>query len=194
MKKVLCGIIAAVLIAGNGGISLAEAKKAVLVIAAKDFQDDEFAKPREALQAAGISVTVASTTLNEVTGMNGAKVKPDMLLNNVKAENFDAVVFIGGSGAVQYLDDPVAHALAKNAVARQKIVGAICLAPVILANAGLLTGKRATCFPTQGSNLKMAKVVYTGKPVEKDGRIITADGPASAQAFGKELVKALGGK
>lgn len=181
---------------GAASLSYAQAgKKAVFVIAEKNFQDDEFSKPRGILTAAGISVTVASTTLKEAKGTNGARVKPDVLLKDVKAAEYDAVVFIGGPGAQQYLDDHVAHALAGDAVAQKKIVGAICLAPVILANAGLLTGKKATCFPTLSEEMRQSFVAYTGKPVEKEGSIITADGPQSAAEFGKELVTALqGGK
>lgn len=168
-------------------------KNAVFIIAQENFQDDEFAKPLEALKARGISVTVASTTLGEVTGMNGAKAKPDMLLKDIKAEDFDAIVFIGGSGAVQYLDDPVAHKLAQDAVAKNKLVGGICLAPVILTNAGILKGKKATVYPTEGDKLKSSGVDYTANPVEKDGKLITADGPGSAEEFAKALLVALEG-
>jgi protease I len=168
-------------------------KKAVLIIAQENFQDDEFAKPRETLKARGISVTVASTKLEEATGTNGMQVKPDMLLKDVSAEDFDAIVFIGGPGAAQYLDDPVAHKLAQDAVVKNRIVGGICLAPVILTNAGILKGKKATVYPSEADKLKSAGVDYTAKPVEKDGKIITADGPGSAGEFGEALANALEG-
>ncbi len=167
------------------------AKKAVFIISQDNFQDDEFAMPLEVFKSNSISVTVASTTLGEATGMNGAKVKPDVLLKDVKADDFDAIVFIGGSGAAQYLDDPIAHKLAQDAVLKNKILGGICLAPVILANAGVLKGKSATVYSTEGDKLKTCGVTYTGKPVEKDGNIITADGPHSAKEFGEALVKSL---
>lgn len=170
----------------------APAKKAVFIIAQDKFQDDEFMKPKEVLEKSGTKVTVASTVLTEVTGMNGGKVKPDVLLGDIKVGEYDAVVFIGGSGAVQYLDDPIAHKIAQDAVAQGKIVGAICIAPRILANAGVLKGKAATCYPTEGEKLSAGGVNYTSKPVEKDGKIITADGPKSALEFGEELSKALG--
>lgn len=167
------------------------AKKAVFIIAADKFQDDEFAQPKVVLENNGIKVTVASTTLSEITGMNGAKAKADILLDSVKVSDYDAVVFIGGSGAVQYLDDPLAHSIAQEAIAQDKILGAICIAPQILANAGVLAGKNATVYPTEGEKIKSCGVNYTANPVEVDGKIITADGPKSAQAFGEELVRAL---
>ncbi|MFA5362638.1 MAG: DJ-1/PfpI family protein [Candidatus Omnitrophota bacterium] len=166
-------------------------KKAVMLIAQDGFQDDEFFRPKEVLEKNGIAVTVASSSLAEAKGMNGGKFTPQVLLSGVKAGDFDAVIFIGGSGAAQYLDDPQAHNLAQDAAVQGKIVGAICIASRILVNAGVLKGKRATVYPTEGDKLKAAGVIYTAMPVEIDGKIITADGPDSAVRFGEEIVKAL---
>ena len=165
-----------------------EGKKAVFIIASENFQDDEFAQPLAVFKENGILVTVASTTTDEVTGMDGAKTTPDVLLETVNVDDFDVVVFIGGSGAAQYIDDPLAHKIAQETVSKNKVLGAICLAPRILTNAGLLTGKNATVYPTEGDKLKEAGVNYTAKPVEQDGNIITADGPGSAKEFGETLV------
>lgn len=166
-------------------------KKAVMLIAQDGFQDDELFRPKEVLEKNGIAVTVASSSLTEAKGMNGGKFMPQVLLGDVQTGDFDAVVFIGGSGAAQYLDNPQAHKLARDAAAQGKIVGAICIAPRILANAGVLKGRRATVYPTEGGKLKDAGVNYTAMPVEIDGEIITADGPDSAVRFGEEIVKAL---
>jgi protease I len=193
MRKIFFVAVAALLFLSAAAGFVYAAQKAVFIIAAKNFQDDEFAEPRQILKNNGIPVTVASTTLEEVIGMNGSKVKPDMLLKDVKAVNYDAVVFIGGSGAAQYIDDPVAHKLAKDAVARGKIVGAICLAPMILAKAGVLKDKKATVYPSEGDKLKACSVDYTAKPVQIDGNIVTADGPKSAASFGRALVMLLKG-
>ncbi|HOW35075.1 MAG TPA: DJ-1/PfpI family protein [Candidatus Omnitrophota bacterium] len=166
-------------------------KKAVFIIPQENFQDDEFAQPLAILENNEVLVTVASTTLNEATGMNGAKTTPDILVQDVNVDDFDAVVFIGGSGAAQYIDDPLAHKIAQEAIAKNKILGGICLAPRILANAGVLKDKNATVYPSEGDKLKTCGVNYTAKPVEKDGNIITADGPGSAKEFGETLLKAL---
>jgi protease I len=171
----------------------APVKRAVVIIAQDGFQDDEFLRPVEALEGDDIEVVVASTVLSEAKGVNGTKVKPDMLVKDIKVDEFDAIVFIGGQGAVQYLADPIAHALAQDALAKNKIVGAICIAPVILTNAGILKGKNATVHPSQADKLKNSGVNYTAKPVEQDGNLITADGPDSAKEFGETLSKALQG-
>jgi len=169
------------------------AKKAVMIIANQNFQDDEFAQPKAVLEEIGIQVTVASTSLDEAVGMNGLKAKPDILMQDVNVADYDAVIFIGGSGATVYLDDPVAHKIAQDAVKANKIVGAICIAPVCLAKAGLLQGKRVTTYPAQENQkvLLECKATYTAAPVEIDANIITADGPQSAKAFGEEIKKAL---
>ena len=194
MKKIVYFCLAVSILAVGFTCACAQvkaAKKAVFIIASANFQDDELAQPLGVLKGKGIAVTIASTTLEEITGMNGGKAKADILLNNVVVDDYDAVVFIGGSGAAQYLDDPVAHTLARETLAKNKILGAICIAPQILANAGVLKGKKATVYPTEGDKLKACDVNYTAQAVERDGFIITADGPKSAVAFGEALSKAL---
>ena len=166
-------------------------KKAVMVIAHQTFRDEELFVPREILAKNGVSVTVASTDLSYATGKLGGRAKPDILLGDAAAKDFDAVIFIGGAGAACYFDDPAAHQLAREALALGKTVAAICCAPVILARAGILKGKKATCFPSDSQDLVSLGVTFTGKPVEKDGRIITANGPDAAKAFGEALVLAL---
>ena len=126
--------------------------------------------------------------------MLGARVKPQVLLSDVSAEDFDAVVFVGGSGASVYFDDPTAHALARAAADGRKVLAAICIAPSTLANAGLLAGKRATCWSSEAANLKAKGAHYTGSPVERDGLIITGQGPQAARQFASALVDALAGR
>ena len=166
-------------------------KKVVMIIAENGFRDEELLEPKEILEGSGIEVKVASTTLNYAKGMLGASVKPDILVKDINANDFAAVVFVGGSGATQYWDDPIALKLAEQAASAQKIVAAICIAPVTLARAGILKGKRSTVFSSEAQELKAAGADYTGKAVERDGNIITADGPFSAKQFGEELLKAL---
>jgi protease I len=166
-------------------------KKVVMVIASKDFRDEELFQPREILGKNGIEVKVASTTLEEVKGVLDGKVKPDLLMKDIRLEDFDALVFIGGAGATQYWNDPAAHALAQEAVASNKILAAICIAPVILGKAGVLKGKRATVWSTDAGQIKVSGAEYTGKNVERDGNIITAAGPFAAKQFAETLIQAL---
>ena len=171
---------------GVGGM-----KKAVMIIAQDGFRDEEFFQPKEILEKQGIEVKVASTALTQAKGMLGAEVKPDILVSDIDVTDFDAIIFVGGIGASQYWDDPIAHKLAQEAYNRNKIVAAICIAPVTLARAGILKGKRATVWSSEAGNLRSAEANYTAKPLEKDGNIITASGPIAAREFGEAIVKAL---
>ncbi|MDO8446384.1 MAG: DJ-1/PfpI family protein [Deltaproteobacteria bacterium] len=166
-------------------------KIVVFIIAEKVFRDEEYLVPKEVLAKAGIKVITASTTTGEAIGKLGLKVKPDTLVSQIDVDKLDALIFIGGGGAEQYFNDPIAHRLAKEAVEKEKILGAICIAPVILANAGLLKGKRATVFPSGADSLKKGGATYTGGDVEIDGKLITGCGPEAAEKFGTELVKML---
>ena len=172
-----------------GGVVM---KKAVFVIAEKIFRDEEYQEPKDILTQAGIKVVTASTTTGEATGKLGMKVKPDILLKDVQLDEADALVFIGGGGAEQYFHDPLAHRLAQEAVKKGKVLGAICIAPVILANAGVLAGKKATVYIDGAGSLKEGKADYTGRDVEVDGNIVTANGPGAAHAFGRMLAGMLG--
>lgn len=166
-------------------------KKVVMIIAFRDFRDEEFSQPAAALSRAGATITVASSHKGTAEGMLGRKVPVNVLISDVVVSNFDAVIFVGGGGAQEYFKDSTAHRIARDAVAQGKLLGAICIAPVTLAEAGVLTGKRATAFPSTQSVLKKAGALVEPHGVVRDGKLITADGPASADAFAEKIMEAL---
>ena len=171
-----------------------EGKRVVMVIAHRDFRDEELLKPKALLEKAGARVTVASSSLEPATGALGAKVTPDVLLEDVDASEYEAVVFIGGPGAKEYWDDRTAHRLARQAAERGRVVAAICIAPVTLANAGLLDGRKATVWKSESGRLRAQGADYTGAEVEVQGRLITSNGPEAAEEFGKAIAEALAGE
>jgi protease I len=164
----------------------------LLVVPPQLFQDEEFLVTRRALEQGGAQVMVASTRLGLLLGMNGGTIRADLLLNQVNLENFNAVVFIGGAGVIDYLNNPVVLNLVRQAAARHKILAAIGTAPSILANAGVLKGARATAFLSEQARLIQDGAIYTGNPVEVDGTTITATGALAAAAFAKNILDALG--
>jgi len=166
-------------------------QRVLLIVPNKDYQEKELSATREQLEKAGYKITIASSALTPCRGMAGGETKPDILLKNAKAIDYDAVVFIGGNGALQSANDPQALALAIEAQKNNKVIGAICIAPVILAKAGILENKIATVSPSGRDELIKNGAACTGKAVAVDGKIITANGPAAAEEFGKTLVKAL---
>jgi protease I len=167
-------------------------KNAVMIIAQENFRDEELFRPKDVLEENGIEVKVASTSLRKASGMLGGAFKPDMLVNEINPGDFAAIIFVGGSGASQYWNDPLAHKLAQEASSQGKIVAAICIAPVTLANAGILKGRRATVWPSEGKALEQKGAQYSGKPVEVDGNIITASGPEAAVSFAHEIARQIG--
>lgn len=163
----------------------------LMVIAPEMFRDEEYEHPREVLERRGATVTVASREAGPCKGRFGLTAFADILLADANAEEYDAVIFVGGGGASIFFDDPIAHALARSMYESGKLVTAICIAPSTLAHAGLLQGKRVTSFPSQEDDLRAHGALWTGNPVQRDGRIITANGPEAAYSFGEAVADAL---
>ena len=168
-------------------------KKILMVVAPEKFRDEEFFDTKKVIESFKGDVEVASLTLYPAKGMKGGTVTPDLKLQDAHVDDYDAVVFIGGTGAQVYFDNPYALKLAKAAYEKGKVLGAICIAPCILANAGILEGKDATVWFGSDfvSILKSKGAHYTGEEVEVDGKIVTANGPMSAKSFGKVIVALL---
>ncbi len=166
-----------------------EMKRVVMIVASKNFRDEEFLEPKEVLEENGVEVVIASSSLSEARGMLGARVKPNILINDVTVEEYDAIIFVGGSGSSEYWDSPIAHRIVQEANTQGKIIGSICIAPVTLANAGILKGKRTTCWPSEAESLRAKGAIYTGKDLEVDGNIITCSGPSAAREFGEKILE-----
>lgn len=171
-------------------------KKIALIIAFKDFMDEEYLIPLQIFKDARFKMVTASTSLGTALGFYGAEAKVDTEIENLNVKEFDAVVFVGGNGTVKHLDDPDFHNVAKDAVKNGKILGAICFAPAIIAKAGVLTGKKATVWSsnTDKKTIKILKeggAEYIDTDVVIDGNIITGNGPKAAEKFAKEIVKIL---
>jgi len=165
--------------------------KVLMIIAPNNFRDEELLEPKALLEADGFRVLIASKGVSSATGMLGAKARVDLDLSSVKPSDYDAVLFVGGVGAKVYFNDPIALSIAKEAIKSCRAVGAICIAPSVLANAGLLKGKKATASISEKSNLELKGAVYTGEGVTVDGKIVTASEPSAAKDFGRAIIKLL---
>jgi protease I len=176
----------------GGEETAAGGEKVLLVIAPVDFQDVEYRGTRQMLEEGGYEVVVASRSVEPCKGMDGLEVTPDVSLQEVQVGDYAAVAFIGGGGAAVYFDDPAALEIARGAYEEGLTVGAICIAPVILARAGILEGKKATVFASEAEELEKAGAVYTGAEVETDGKVVTAAGPQACYEFGRALVLNIG--
>ncbi len=170
--------------------TLAE-KKVLLVAAPEKFRDEELAQPRQILTRAGAQVSIASLRTGSITGTGGLSVQAELTVDQITVDDYDAVVFVGGPGMIQYLDNTKLIDLAKKFHQANKLIAAICVAPVILANAGLLKGRTATVWEGKRAVLETKGADYVDEPVVVADKVITANGPVAAQEFGQAIVKAL---
>ncbi len=168
-------------------------KKILMVIAPKNFRDEELQEPKDIFIKNGFSVTVASVTSDFCTGMFGTRVKPDATVDKVNIKDYDALVVVGGAGSPMLKNYSSVIKLIQEAAEQEKLLASICLGPTVLAKAGVLKGKKATVFPSGGSEIKRSGATYIAQPLVIDGKLITADGPESATKFGEAIVKALKG-
>jgi protease I len=165
--------------------------KVVFITAPEAFRDEEYYKPKKILEEAGIEIITASVKTGKLRGKFGLKTTSTLLIQDVNPSDFDAVAYIGGSGSVVFFNNCYALKLANDFFKQQKPVVSICIASVILANAGILKGKKATVFIDGKEALLKGGAIYTGNPLEIDGNIITANGPDAAEDFGKAVLKSL---
>ncbi|HEY9718708.1 MAG TPA: DJ-1/PfpI family protein [Trichormus sp.] len=171
-----------------------EGIRVLMVIAPEEFRDEELLTPKQILADAGAKVDVASTRDAEATGMLGATVTPDLNLANAKSQDYQAAIVVGGMGSPEHLwNEPKLHAILQDLHKNGSVVAAICLSGAVLANAGVLSGKKATVYSTPESlqALSDGRAHFTDEPVVQDGKIITANGPEAAQEFGEKIVNEL---
>ena len=165
-------------------------KKALMIIAPRDFRDEEFQEPKAVLEREGVKVVVASTVAGIARGMFGMQVTPDTTVDEVNPADFDAVVVVGGSGSQTYLwNNLKVQKIVQALHQRGRLVAAICISPVVLAKAGLLKGRKATVFRTGTTinELKKGGALISDAPVVVDGKIITGRGPEAAREFGRKI-------
>ncbi|WP_445491513.1 DJ-1/PfpI family protein [Niallia sp. 03133] len=169
-------------------------KKVLLIIPPERFNEDELFQPKEALENAGVKVTIASTKKGEITGDYQGKTNVEVIFSEVTATDYDALAVIGGSGTNDHLwGNQELLSYLKQAHEQNVLVTGICAGAVTVVKTGLLTGRKATCYPVdvQKNELKAHNVEYVEQHVVSHDDIITGDGPDGAKEFGKSLVKAL---
>jgi len=213
MKKnlIFIGIIVILIVAGifiykgltkKEEISMPEnlvGKKIAMIIAFRDFRDAEYFVPKEILEKAGIEVKTASNKKGIAIGADGGDVKVDLLVSEINPAEFAAVVFIGGSGCLENLDNESSYRVAQETVSQNRVLASICISPVILAKAGVLEGKKATVWSSvmDRSPIKILQnngAIYEDKRVVVEGKIITGNGPGAAKEFGETIVEVLTSK
>ncbi len=176
------------------GQASAAGKKAALIIGSQNFRDEELFETKRVLDAALVQTVIASTKTGVIQGVLGNVAEATIPVNRLKVDDYDAIIFIGGPGAAEYVGNPTIMNMVRETVRKGKVLAAIGVAPTILANANVLAGIRATSFLSERDRLIQAGAIYTIFPVERERSIITATGPDAAVQFGRVITNALAGR
>ncbi len=164
----------------------------VLVPLADGCEEIEAVTIIDLLRRAGIEVVTAGLKPGIVTASRGVQLVPDISLDVALQDDYDMVVLPGGMpGAAHLKDDARIIDLLQKMAAADKYTAAICAAPMVLAAAGVLDGKRATSYP--GFLDALPGVTVSAGTVVQDGRVLTSRGPGTAMDFALALIEALAG-
>jgi len=161
----------------------------VLAILPEGFEEIEAVTPIDVLRRAEVRVTIASLSDNPlVTGRNKMKLQAETTLAAVGEQAFDLLFLPGGPGVSKLRADARVPALARAQATAGRWIGAICAAPAVLHDAGLLKDKRYTAHPSVADELKN---ILSNERVVVDGKIVTSRGAGTALDFGLSLVELL---
>ncbi len=164
-------------------------KKILVVLPPRDFDENEFFTLKRMCETRGHKVSVASIASGAIESSRGISVLVDVRLQDVKTYEYDAVIFMGGDGARIYFDDPQARKLASDV--KYKTLGATGNATVLLSQAGVLSKKKVTAPYEWADWIIRGGATFTGRPLEVDDKLITAQSPALAETFANALLKTI---
>ncbi len=164
--------------------------KKAIVLLAKGFEEVEALTVVDVLRRGGVHCITCSIDEEEVLGSHSIHIKANNLLEKVDVDKYDAVVIPGGMpGASNLRDNEKVIELVKKFNEENKIIAAICAGPIVLGKAGVLKGKRATCYP--GFEQQLGTNLCSEDIVVQDENIITSRGPATAMYFAFKILENL---
>jgi protease I len=163
-----------------------------LIISADHFEDCELLFPFYRLQEEGVDVYIASIARGKINGKHGYEVVVDTALRDVDPNKYDMLILPGGKAPTKLRKEPVVIAIAQSFMGNNKPVAAICHGPQILISAGVLQGRRATCYHSVAEELQGSGALYEDEEVVVDGNLITSRQPSDLPAFMREMIKLLG--
>ncbi|MES2571978.1 MAG: type 1 glutamine amidotransferase domain-containing protein [Verrucomicrobiota bacterium] len=168
--------------------------KRVAILAADGFEQVELEGPREALEEAGATITIVSPQSGKIQGMNhldqGDSFQVDLTLDKAKADGFDALLIPGGLANPDTLrSTPAALDFVRAFFAAGKPVAAICHAPWVLADAGVIKGRRLTSWPAIQLDIQNAGGLWSDEEVVVDKGLVTSRKPADIPAFNAKMIE-----
>lgn len=162
-----------------------------LIVSADHFEDTELLVPFYRLEEEGLEVDVASIARGKIHGKHGYEVVVNKAMRDVSADDYDLLVLPGGKAPATLRKEQAAVAIAQDFMRRNKPVAAICHGPQILITAGVMQGRRATCYPSVAEELQAAGALYEDREVVVDDKLVTSRHPADLPAFMREMVRLL---
>jgi 4-methyl-5(b-hydroxyethyl)-thiazole monophosphate biosynthesis len=166
----------------------------ILVPLAQGCEELEAVTVIDLLRRAGLVVESAGLDEGAVTGSRGTRLLPDITLDEALERDYDMVVLPGGQpGSDNLADDPRVRTLLDRVIDQGGHAAAICAAPLVLARAGLLRGRRVTAFPGVLEGEPVSGIELTPEDVVVDGPIVTSRGPGTAMDFALTLIERLAG-
>ena len=166
----------------------------VLVPLAQGCEELEAVTIIDLLRRAGIEVVAAGLQPGIVRASRGTQLMPDLTLDEALKQEYDMIVLPGGMPGAKHLkEDPRILDLLNSMAAEGKFTAAICAAPTVLAEAGVLKGKKATSYPGFLDKMDLADTHYVTDAVVRDGKVLTSRGPGTAMDFALALIEALCG-
>ena len=169
--------------------------KRVLIPLAPGFEDLEATTMVDLLRRAGIHVVTAGLQAGLIQGARGMRVQPDADLDHAMGEEYDMIALPGGLPGSEHLkNDTRVLSLLKRYAESGRWTAAICAAPMALAEAGVLTGKKATSYPGVLDRMALPDVTCLADPVVVDGKVVTSRGPGTAMDFSLSLIELLVGR
>jgi protease I len=160
-----------------------------LIISADNFEDSELLVPYYRLKEAGIEVEVASPGGEKIRGKHGYEVAVDKALAEIDPDGYEILILPGGKAPATVRKEPLALDVARRFFTQNRPVAAICHGPQILISAGLVKGRRATCYRTVAGEMKEAGALYEDSEVVVDGNLVTSRQPSDLPAFMRETMR-----
>jgi protease I len=166
--------------------------KKVLILSADNFEDTELLVPLYRLREAGCNVDIASIRRDPIRGKHGYEVPVTKILSEINPSDYDVLLLPGGKAPAAIRNETKVQEIARFFMTQQKPVAAICHGPQILISAGLLRGRKATCYQTVVTELRESGAQYQDTEVIVDGNLITSRQPEDLPAFNRELMRLIG--
>lgn len=164
----------------------------VYLIMADGFEEIEALATVDVLRRGGVDIKTVGLNGKTQTGSHNIPVGMDITIDEINKNDMEMVILPGGGGYVNLEASDKVQAILDYANEKELYIAAICAAPSILGNKGLLQGHKATCYPGYEKYLKGAEKVADRAVVS--GRFITGNGPGSSIAFAYQILKLLKGK